>query len=59
VQTLDYNADCTNGTGWHYDNPSTPTKILICPGSCNTLLANANGKIDILFGCATQGGVPH
>ncbi|AKV02490.1 hypothetical protein AKJ09_09153 [Labilithrix luteola] len=55
AQTLDYSADCTNGTGWHYDNPNNPTKILICETSCNTLLQNAEGKIDIVFGCETQG----
>ena len=58
VTTLGYSADCTNGAGWRYDNPTTPTKILICPSSCNTLLAAADGKIDIVFGCKTAGGTP-
>lgn len=58
AQTLDYSADCKSGVGWHYDNPAAPTKILICPTSCNTLLANAEGKIDIIFGCTTVGGTP-
>lgn len=58
VTTLDYSADCSKGTGWRYDNPTTPTKILICPTSCNTLLAAADGKIDIVFGCKTAGGTP-
>jgi hypothetical protein len=58
VTTLDYSADCAKGTGWRYDNASAPTKILICPSSCNTLLQNADGKIDIVFGCTTAGGVP-
>jgi hypothetical protein len=58
VTTLDYSADCSKGTGWKYDNSANPTKILICPSSCNTLLANADGKIDIVFGCKTAGGTP-
>jgi hypothetical protein len=58
VTTLDYSADCSAGTGWRYDNPNTPTKILICPASCNTLLASAEGKVDIVFGCKTAGGTP-
>lgn len=58
AQTLDYSADCANGTGWHYDTTSAPKKILICPASCNTLLANADGKIDIVFGCTTSGTIP-
>jgi hypothetical protein len=58
VTTLDYSADCSNGSGWKYDDPAMPTKIIICPTSCNTLLANADGKIDIVFGCKTAGGTP-
>jgi hypothetical protein len=58
VTTIDYSADCTNGSGWKYDNVAMPTKIIICPTSCNTLLANADGKIDIVFGCKTAGGTP-
>jgi hypothetical protein len=57
-QTLKYNGDCADGEGWHYDNPSAPTRILICPKSCDTLLADASGKIDIVFGCSTVGSLP-
>ena len=58
ARALDYNADCTGGAGWHYDNPSAPARILICPQSCTEVLGNAQGKIDIIFGCKTQGGSP-
>ena len=56
-QTLSYNKDCSgNGEGWHYDDPSTPTKISMCGASCDGLKAAA-GRVDIVLGCATQGGV--
>jgi hypothetical protein len=58
TQALDYNGDCTGGKGWRYDSASAPTKILICEQSCGEVLANASGKIDIVFGCKTQGGSP-
>lgn len=58
AQTLDYSADCSSGKGWRYDNPSAPTRILICEQSCTDVLGNAQGKIDIVFGCKTQGGAP-
>ncbi len=58
AQTLDYSADCASGKGWRYDNPSAPTRILICEQSCTDVLGNADGKIDIVFGCKTQGGDP-
>jgi hypothetical protein len=56
-QTLSYNKDCSgSGTGWHYDDPNAPSKIEMCQGSCDTLKAAA-GRVDIVLGCATQGGV--
>jgi uncharacterized protein YegL len=56
--TLTYNKDCTGGTGWHYDDPNKPTRILICNTSCDAIkAANGNGKIELQFGCATKGGV--
>ena len=54
---LTYNASCAGGTGWHYDNTAAPTQIEMCATSCTTVQADAGGKIDIVLGCATQGGV--
>jgi Mg-chelatase subunit ChlD len=53
--TLQYNQACTGGTGWKYDDATNPTRILLCDGSCDGVKAKA-GKVDILFGCATQTG---
>jgi hypothetical protein len=55
---LPYNKDCSgNGQGWHYDNPASPTKIEICPGSCTSIMADTGAKIDVELGCDTLGGV--
>jgi uncharacterized protein YegL len=56
TDTLAYNKDCT-GAGWHYDDPSSPSKVQICKTSCDTIKADSKGKVDVLFGCATKGGV--
>jgi hypothetical protein len=53
--TLAYNQTCAGGTGWKYDDANNPTRILLCDGSCDGVKAKA-GKVDILFGCATQTG---
>ena len=53
--TLSYNQACTGGTGWQYDDATNPTRILLCASSCDNVKADA-GKVDILFGCATQTG---
>lgn len=55
ADTLTYNQACTGGTGWKYDDANNPTRILLCDGSCDGVKAK-DGKVDILFGCATQTG---
>jgi hypothetical protein len=43
-----------SGDGWYYDIPptaGTPTKILLCPGTCTKVKADKDGKIDVKFGC--------
>jgi hypothetical protein len=53
--TLTYNQACTGGAGWQYDDANNPTRILLCNGTCDGVKSKA-GKVDILFGCATQTG---
>jgi hypothetical protein len=50
---LPYNSSCDKGFGWRYDNPTTPTKVVLCPTSCGQVTADRRSKIDILYGCAT------
>lgn len=45
--------DCGVGPGWYYDNEMNPTKILLCPGSCNTVKSDSSAKVDVAFGCST------
>jgi hypothetical protein len=57
-QTLAYDQDCTNGTGWHYDDPQNPQKIILCASTC-TSVQQQSGTIKIVTGCDTNGVVPH
>jgi hypothetical protein len=51
---LESSQDCTRaGGGWYYDDPRQPTKVLVCPQTCDVLKASTGGRVDILFGCAT------
>jgi len=43
--------DCNGQPGWYYDSNTNPTKIILCPASCATVQADADGKVDVLFGC--------
>ncbi len=45
---------CAGGTGWYYDDPKNPTKVLLCPAACEAAQAKDAGappKIEVLFGC--------
>jgi hypothetical protein len=48
-------ADCAGVTnGWHYDDPATPTKVLVCPQTCDMIHAAADAQVNVVFGCATE-----
>ena len=45
--------------GWYYDvDPATstmaPTRVIICPATCNRYKLDATAKVDLLFGCKTR-----
>ena len=45
--------DCSKG-GWAYDSDTAPTKIVLCPSTCDEVHADLKAKILILLGCATK-----
>jgi hypothetical protein len=58
--TLPYSKDCANTGGWHYDDTTAPTEIVMCPRACNTLQDDTTGgHVDVIFGCQTLGDLPH
>jgi len=45
---------CGAAAGWYYDDPKSPTKVLLCPASCDAAQSKGGAappKIDVLFGC--------
>jgi len=42
-------------TSWYFDKPFAPTKIQLCPGTCNAIQSDPHGQIQVVYGCATQG----
>lgn len=47
-------AACGSAAGWYYDDPNTPSKVLLCPASCDAAQSKGGEtppKIDVLFGC--------
>jgi hypothetical protein len=51
-------ADCANVVqGWHYDDAINPTKVLVCPQTCQTIQGTAEAQVSVVFGCATEPAV--
>lgn len=51
-ETIPQTKDCAEG-GWQYDDPTKPSKILLCPSTCAAIKDDLQAKIDIELGCAT------
>lgn len=40
--------------GWHYDDASAPTRVILCPSTCDFAreeTATTSGGLDVVFGC--------
>ncbi|MDH5672457.1 MAG: VWA domain-containing protein [Myxococcales bacterium] len=48
-------ASCGSKSAWHYDQPSAPTRITLCPSACERVRSDPNAQLQILIGCSTCG----
>jgi hypothetical protein len=39
---------------WHYDDPTNPTSIQLCPGTCDYVTNTEQASIQVLFGCTRE-----
>ncbi len=54
IGRVDSEAACAGVThGWYYDDPVDPTRIIVCPQTCDTIRDFEAGKVAIKFGCET------
>ncbi len=48
---------CGTEAGWYYDDPGSPTEVILCPASCDEAQTLAGpdkpGSVEVLFGCTT------
>lgn len=47
-------AACADGPGWYYDDETAPSKVLLCPTTCEDAQSKGGDvppKIEVLFGC--------
>jgi hypothetical protein len=54
TETLAYSADCATGKGWHFDDPNSPKKVLLCGSTCDVVKAEAGGKVLVAFACVDR-----
>ncbi|HEX7598687.1 MAG TPA: VWA domain-containing protein, partial [Polyangia bacterium] len=48
---LTYDATCAGTNSWRYDDPIKPTRVVLCPDTCSTVQADANGILNAGFAC--------
>lgn len=39
-------------TGYYFDNESAPTRVFLCPKTCERVKGDAQGEVNVVFGCA-------
>lgn len=49
----DFAACAGVSNGWYYDDPNEPTRILVCPQTCDTVQGFSSAAVAIKFGCET------
>jgi len=54
ANTIKQSQDCSDATGWKYDDVNKPTKIELCDSACGTIKADAYSSVGVVLGCATE-----
>lgn len=49
---------CAATPGWYYDDGFSPTRIILCPATCDAVTVDVSATLDILLGCETVTDVP-
>lgn len=44
-----------NPAGWYYDNPSAPTRLVLCTQTCSLFKQSPAANVNVLLGCPTEG----
>jgi len=51
-------AACAGAQGWYYDNPVSPTRVVLCKSSCDAVTVDVMASLEVLLGCQTITKVP-
>jgi hypothetical protein len=56
VQVQGQSSCADNLDAGYYDDPMTPSKILVCPATCAKIQQDVNAEVNVLLGCKTNSG---
>jgi hypothetical protein len=48
-------AMCALNGGWFFDNPTSPTKLILCPQTCDPIRTTTGSRVQVLVGCPRIG----
>lgn len=51
---VDDESQCGAASAWYYDDPQNPTRIILCPDTCEAVQGDDAATINIQLGCDTQ-----
>jgi hypothetical protein len=46
-----YDPTCSGETSWHYDDPASPTQIVLCESACNLVSGVVEAELEVEFAC--------
>jgi hypothetical protein len=52
--TIKQSQDCSDPTGWKYDDANHPTQVELCNNECDSVKGDAYSSVNLILGCATQ-----
>lgn len=48
---LNYDPSCQAASSWHYDNPTSPKEIRLCPAACEAIRLDTEARLSVEFAC--------
>jgi hypothetical protein len=54
VTDFTYDPGCARTGAWHYDDPASPSEIVLCESTCAEVEADPNAALDVQFACEQQ-----
>ena len=53
-QKLDYDGACASDRAWRYDDPSAPSRMVLCDTTCTAVQADPGATLRVEFGCTRR-----